>query len=196
MTLAYPQLDSEIVRLEPLQSVHAAELWQAIGADERVWRYLPGTFASEADLERFVADAHGAHAQGTDLPFCIRERQSGRAVGSTRLMDYRPAHGGVEIGWTFLAPDVWASAVNPACKLLLFGHAFDTLGLTRVQLKTDARNLHSQRAIEKLGAAREGVLRKVVKLPDGFMRDSVYFSVLAEEWPGVREKLELRLRGR
>ncbi len=118
---------------------------------------------------------------------------SGRAVGSSRFGDIAPEHGRVEIGWTWIAPSHQRTAVNSEAKLLQLSYAFDELGATRVALKTDGRNLRSQAAIERLGAVREGTLRRQLRMPDGFIRDTVYFSILAEEWPAVKARLAERL---
>jgi RimJ/RimL family protein N-acetyltransferase len=126
-------------------------------------------------------------------PFAVVRNVDGALVGSSSYMDIQPAHRHVEIGSTWYAPQVRGTAVNPESKLLLLSHAFDRLGCVRVTLKCDARNEHSQRAIAKLGAVREGILRKHRIQPDGFVRDTVYFSVTAEEWPTVRANLEARL---
>jgi ribosomal-protein-alanine N-acetyltransferase len=108
-------------------------------------------------------------------------------------LDIRPEHRGLEIGFTWIGKPYHGTQVNPECKYLLLRHAFDDQQAIRVQLKTDLRNLQSQRAIEKLGAVREGVLRKQMIRPDGYLRDTVMYSVTAEEWPGVRARLEERL---
>ena len=126
-------------------------------------------------------------------PFTIRRAESGAPVGVTTYMEIRPAHRGLEIGSTWLARPAQGTAINPEAKYLLLRHAFETLGAVRVQLKTDGRNLQSQRAIAKLGALREGVLRRHMILPDGYIRDTVMFSVIAEEWPAVKAGLEARL---
>jgi RimJ/RimL family protein N-acetyltransferase len=118
---------------------------------------------------------------------------SGRAIGSTRFLDIAPEHGRLEIGWTWIAPSHRRTATNTEAKLLQLSHAFDELGATRVALKTDERNERSQAAIARLGAVREGVLRHQFRMPDGFMRSSVYFSILADEWPAVKAQLEARL---
>jgi RimJ/RimL family protein N-acetyltransferase len=118
---------------------------------------------------------------------------SGRAVGSTRFGDIAPEHGRVEIGWTWIAPSHQRTAVNTEAKLLQLTYAFDELGATRVALKTDGRNVRSQSAIERLGAVREGALRRHTRMPDGFMRDTVYYSILSDEWPAVKSRLTGRL---
>jgi RimJ/RimL family protein N-acetyltransferase len=121
------------------------------------------------------------------------DRASGRAIGSTRFGDIEPDHGRVEIGWTWIAPAFQRTAVNTEAKLLQLTYAFETLGAGRVALKTDGRNERSQAAIARLGAVREGVLRRHTRLPDGFVRDTVYYSILADEWPAVKARLTERL---
>ncbi len=128
-------------------------------------------------------------AAGRQIPFAIVDRAIGRAVGSTRYLDIQPANRGIEIGWTWIGTAHQRTAINTECKFLLLRHAFETLGAIRVQLKTDLRNERSQRAMERIGAAREGVLRQNMLLWDGHRRDSVYYSVLVDEWPRVRERL-------
>jgi RimJ/RimL family protein N-acetyltransferase len=132
-------------------------------------------------------------AAGRYVAWATVDRASGRAIGSTRFGDISPADGRLEIGWTWIAPSYQRTAANTEAKLLQLRYAFDDLGATRVALKTDGRNVRSQAAIERLGAVREGVLRRHMRLPDGFIRDTVYYSILAEEWPAVRDRLEERL---
>lgn len=127
-------------------------------------------------------------------PFAVVRRADDAVVGSSSYLDIQPAHKHVEIGCTWYAESVRGTAVNPESKLLLLGHAFERIGCERVTLKCDGRNVLRQRAIAKLGAVREGVLRKHRVQPDGFVRDTVYFSVIAAEWPIVRDGLLARLR--
>lgn len=136
-------------------------------------------------------DAHLANAR--TRAFAVIDGATGGVIGCTSYMDIDPPNRCVEIGATWYAPAWRGTHVNPECKLLLLGHAFEKLGCVRVTLKCDARNLHSQRAIAKLGAVREGTLRKHRIQSDGYVRDTVYFSVIAEEWPRVREGLIARL---
>jgi len=124
------------------------------------------------------------------MPFAVVDTLRNRIVGSTRLADISFPNRGVEIGWTWLDPSVWRTPINTECKYLLLKHCFETLDMIRVCLKTDSRNVRSQRAIERLGARREGILRSHRILPDGYARDSVYYSILASEWPDVRQTLE------
>jgi RimJ/RimL family protein N-acetyltransferase len=190
----YPvTLTGHVVRLEPLSEAHVADLAVA-GRDESIWRYMPyGLVTTPEKMQAWVQEILSRQARGTDLVFAVFHLGAGRAVGSTRYMDIQRQHRGLEIGGTWYAPAYQRTAVNTECKYLLLAHAFETLGCLRVQLKTDLRNERSQRAIERLGAVREGVLRNHLILPDGYVRSSVYYSVLAQEWPAVKAKLEARL---
>jgi RimJ/RimL family protein N-acetyltransferase len=181
------------VRLEPLARRHAAELFEA-GRDESIWRYMPRPVPrAVGDVESMIDEALAEAGAGRQVPFAIIALQRGRAVGSTRYLDIRREHRGLEIGWTWLAAAAQRTAVNTECKYLLLRHAFEALGAIRVQLRTDLRNLRSQRAIERIGATREGVFRQERIMWDGYLRDSVFFSVLDGEWPAVKAKLEARL---
>ena len=183
-------LTGRIVRLEPLTLDHAPGLLACA---------TPDLF----DLSPQKPDAwteagfRAELARVLDLPdviaFAIIHRETNAPIGRTAYMDIRPAHRGLEIGRTWIAKPFQGTRVNPETKFLMLRHAFDVLGAIRVQLKTDARNLQSQRAIAKLGARREGVLRRHMILPDGTLRDTVLFSITDDEWPGVRETLVARL---
>lgn len=183
-------LGGRFVRLEPLGEAHVPAL-AAVGCDEGIWRLmLYGLIRSEADMRGWVRDLLARQAAGTDLPFAVIHLPTGRVAGATRFMEMRPAHRGLEIGGTWYGPEFQRTAVNTECKYLLLAYAFESLGCIRVQFKTDLRNERSWQAIERLGATREGVLRSHYLLPDGTRRDSVYYSVLEAEWPGVKARLE------
>jgi RimJ/RimL family protein N-acetyltransferase len=183
-------LDGRHVRLEPIAPGHAPALFAA-ASDADTWTYMPrGPFDDEADVRTWIRAAQRETEAGAAVVFAVVERGSGAAVGSTRYLDIRPEHRGLEIGWTWLAPRVRRTPVNTECKLLLLEHAFERLGAVRVQLKTDLRNERSQRAIERIGGVREGVLRRDRWTWTGHIRSTVYYSVLAEEWPQVRARLE------
>lgn len=176
------------VRLEPLTAAHAPGLLVA-GRDPVVWRWLnTAPFHGPDDIAAFVA---GALADPSRLAFTVL--LDDRVVGSTSYLDVDVAVGGLEVGWTWYSPDVWRGVVNPTCKLLLLGHAFDDLGAGRVTLKTDALNERSRSAVLRLGARFDGVLRHDRLRYDGSVRDSAYYSVLADEWPVVRDGLLARL---
>lgn len=187
------QLPSGRARLEPLRADHAQALFDA-GNDPDVWRYMPaGRPRTVADVDAFIRRALTAAAAGTELPFAIIDRTSGGPVGSTRFLEINPGNRSLEIGATWLARPAQRTSINTECKYLLLRHAFESLGMVRVQLKTDGRNLQSQAAIQRIGGVREGVLRRSRILSDGFIRDTVYFSILDHEWPQVRASLERRL---
>ena len=181
------------VRLEPLGLQHADDLFAA-AQDHDIWRYMPSDpSASPVALRAWITTARDAQATGGELPFAILDRATSRALGSTRYLNISPRDRGLEIGWTLLAPPARRTAVNTECKYLLLRHAFETLGAVRVQLKTDRRNTVSQAAIERLGAVREGTLRKHMLVANGYIRDTVMYSVTDDEWPGVKVRLQSRL---
>lgn len=183
-------LTGRFVRLEPLSEHHVPGL-TAVGIDDEIWRLMPyGPMRNEDDIRRWVNLILLRAAEGTDLPFVVIHLDSGRVAGATRYMEIRSEHRGLEIGGTWYGAEFRRTVVNTECKYLLLHHAFEQLGCIRVQLKTDARNIRSQRAIERIGATREGTLRNHMILPDGTIRHSVYFSVLDSEWPAVKRKLE------
>ena len=194
MLLQPVTLPGRWVRLEPLSEAHVADL-AAVGLDERIWKYmLGGEVRTEAHLRAWMQDRLQRQARGTDLAFAVIYLPTGRAIGATCYLDIYLEHRGLEIGGTWYGLAYQGMAVNPECKYLLMRHAFETLGMLRVQFKTDLRNEHSQRAIERLGAVREGVLRDHLITPAGHVRSSVYYSVLAAEWPAVKARLEARLQ--
>lgn len=194
LAIAPVTLEGAAVRLEPLSTHHAEPLFRA-ALDGDIWRYMPQNLSSSVErMERWIEDALAAQSVGTDLPFTIVRRSSDGVVGSTRYLNISRRDRGLEIGWTWLGAEARRTAVNTECKYLLLRHAFDSLGAIRVQLKTDSRNERSQRAIERLGAVREGVLRKQMIMEDGYQRDTVMYSILDTEWPLVRERLEVLMR--
>ncbi len=186
-------LTGNLVRLEPLSIDHAPGL-ALVGNNAGIWKYmLYGDVNSPEKMEAWVRDILGRQAQGTDLAFAVRHLASGRLAGATRYLDIRPAHRGLEIGGTWYGVEFQRTRVNTEAKYLLLKHAFETLDAIRVQFKADARNERSLLAIERLGAQREGILRNHMVLDNGLFRDSVYFSILASEWPGVKQRLEDKL---
>jgi RimJ/RimL family protein N-acetyltransferase len=186
-------LEGPRVCLLPLEEKHA-DAFLVAGRDPKIWTYFFAPIQSREDAERFIAGALEERNAGTSLPFAIEDKAANRIVGSTRLLDILPAHRQAELGATWLDSAMWRTAVNTECKYLLLSFCFEELNLIRVQLKTDARNERSQRAIERIGGVREGVLRAHRILPDGFVRDSVVYSITAPEWPGVKARLAAMLR--
>ena len=181
-------LEGHGVRLEPLSHVHVPDLLP-VAQDEDVWRFR--SLPRPLDEAAMSAVVDAAVADPARLAWAVVA--GGRAVGSTSYLDVDPAVEGLEVGWTWYAREGWATRVNPACKRLLLGHAFDDLGAARVTLKLDARNTRSFRAVERLGAQYDGTLRHHRLRADGTVRDSAYFSILAGEWPDVRAGLDARL---
>ena len=192
MPLTPRVLEGRTVRLEPLTLDHVPALAR-IAFDPDLWRWTISRIETEAHLRAYVEEALALQRAGTALPFCTIARDSGAAVGSSRFGNYDAANRRVEIGWTWVAGRWQRSTVNAEAKLLMLQYAFDEIGCLRVEFKTDALNLRSQGALEKLGATREGVLRSHMIVQEGRRRDSVYFSILVEEWPDVRRRLQERI---
>ena len=179
------------VRLEPLTRGHLPELFEAGGDDDAVWQWQGGpTPRTEAELG---AKLDSVLVPDTYVPFAVILLATGRAIGWTTYLDISTLDERLEIGWTWYGSAYWRSAVNTESKLLLLTHAFEDLGMGRVQWKTDHLNQRSQNAIARLGAQREGVLRRHRLRPDGTWRDSVYFSMLRDEWPQAKARLTERL---
>jgi RimJ/RimL family protein N-acetyltransferase len=192
-------LRGRFVHLEPLTLAHAPDLFAALTLDPSIWQWFPiAPPTSLADLEALLRTQLDNQAKGVVVLFSQVEPATGRAVGSTTYLNISRHDRGLEIGSTWLGKPWQRTGINTEAKYLLLRHAFEALGTVRVQLKTDRRNLQSQAAIERLGAVREGILRKHMLVRDGFIRDSVLYSIVAEEWPAVRARLEARLteRGR
>jgi RimJ/RimL family protein N-acetyltransferase len=181
------------VQLEALAATHREEL-RAAADDERIWQHTLAV-ARGPGFDAWFDDALAERDAGRRVPLAVRRRADGALVGSTSYLDPSARHRRVEIGSTWYRPDVWGTAVNPESKLLLLTHAFEALGVNRVSLVTDLRNERSQAAIAKLGAAREGVCRSHMVTQGGRVRDSVLFSIIAPEWPQVRERLAARVAG-
>ena len=184
-------LERDGVRLEPMAYEHLAGL-MAAAKDGELWKLWFTAVPAPDATRAYIEDALKAQEQGHQLPWVVREGVSERIVGSTRYHDIMPAIDRVEIGYTWYSKSRQRTQVNTLCKLLLLSHAFDTLGCKVVGLRTDNFNFASQKAIEALGAKKDGVIRHSWPRRDGSVRDSVMYSILATEWPDVRKHLELR----
>lgn len=184
------RLEGPSLILEPLTPGHAAELWPKY--DPELFRHTL-EWPRDASAQAFEDWVREGIARPGALLFLMRSKAEMVAVGTTGYLDIRPQHRGLEIGRTVIFPSHQGTRVNPESKYLLLRHAFEDLDVARVQFKTDVHNLHSQRAIEKLGAQREGVLRRYQVRANGFVRDTMVFSIIAEEWPAVKARLEGRL---
>jgi len=195
ITVAPTTLEGHGIRLEPLAPEHQDGL-RAAAADGRLWELWYTSVPEPNGVEAYVAAALTGQAEGHMLPWAVRELEGGTIVGTTRYHDILAEVDRVEIGYTWYAGSWQRTHVNSTCKLLLFQHAFETLGCQVVGLRTDNFNFTSQRAIEALGARKDGIIRHHAFRRDGTVRDSVMYSVLSSEWPDVKRHLELRLRRR
>jgi RimJ/RimL family protein N-acetyltransferase len=183
-------LQGKHVRLEPMTEAHVPGLAE-IGVGQSFWDFMVyGKMETEVDMRGWVRQILARAEKGTDLPFIAIHLASGRIAGATRYLNIMSNDHGLEIGGTWYGSDFQRTAVNTECKYLLLKHAFETLGCIRVQLKTDLRNERSQKAIERIGAKKEGVLRNHMILPDGYYRHSVYYSILDTEWAESKKRLE------
>ncbi len=186
-------LTGKVVRLEPLSEAHVPDLALA-GKDESIWEHMIyGNVTTGDKMFAWVQDLLGRQAIGTDFPFAVIYMETGRAIGTTRYMEIRLHHQGLEIGGTWYAVAYQRTVVNTESKYLLLKHAFEVLGCIRIQFKTDLRNEKSQKAIERIGAVKEGVFRNHMIRPDGSIRHSVYYSIIDSEWPAVKALLEEKL---
>jgi N-acetyltransferase len=186
-------LEGRLVRLEPMRPEHLDDLCAA-GLDPELWRLTVSKIATPDDMRRYIDAALAEQREGTALPFVTVWRATGQVIGSTRFANAALAHRRVEIGWTWLVRPWQRSGANADAKYLMLRHAFETWDLVRVELKTSALNQQSRGAMTKLGAVEEGILRRHMINEDGSPRDSVFFSILADEWPRVKAGLERRLR--
>jgi RimJ/RimL family protein N-acetyltransferase len=182
-------LSNQWVTLRPL-SVSEAAQYLEIGSDSDIWRYLaPSPFQAEPDARHWIEDMLDRGNRSGDVTFSVYDNPSGKLAGTSSYLDIRAGHGGLEIGFTWYGKAFQRTHVNTAAKLALFEHAFEILGANRVQLQTDARNDASRKAIARLGATEEGILRQHKIYPDGFVRDSAMFSVTKSEWQEVKDRL-------
>jgi N-acetyltransferase len=186
-------LEGAHVRLEPLARGHLAGMC-AVGLDKELWRWIPVPVRTAEEMAEYVETALTEQASGMTLPFALIEKASGRVIGSTRYANIERVHHRVEIGWTWVAREWQRTAVNTEAKYLLLRHAFETLGCMRVELKTDSLNTKSRNAILRIGAREEGTFRNHMITASGRVRHTVYFSIVKEEWPEVKDRLEGRLR--
>jgi N-acetyltransferase len=185
-------LSGNVVKLEPLEERHFEGL-SSVAFDESLWLYTMTRVSNAAELQTYVRAALEMAATGTALPFVTILKAEDRIIGSTRLANYDRENRRVEIGWSWLGSQYQRTGANVEAKLLMMTHAFEELGCNRVEFKTDVLNTKSRNALLGIGATEEGVLRQHVLLWNGRWRDSIYYSVLASEWPRVKERLQQRL---
>ena len=181
-------LSGTSVRLEPMTLAHAAAL-SRVGLEPELWRWIPSPVTTAEEMHRYVTTALDELQRGVSLPFVIVDQASGQIIGSTRYGNIEVAHRRLEIGWTWLTPAFQRSRANTEAKLLLLTHAFEILGMHRVELKTDALNAKSRAAIGRIGATQEGIFRRHMITASGRVRDTVYFSIIDSEWPSIKTRL-------
>ncbi len=181
-------LQGKLVELIPLEKVHFEELADR-AQEKRIWEFIPITMSSAHDCIQAFDKAIIERDNGSQFPFVVYHKHDRKIIGSTRLMNIEAVHRKLEIGWTWLHPDYWATAVNVECKLLLLTFCFETLQAIRVQLKTDENNIRSRKAIAKIGGTFEGILRNDWIRDDGTFRNSAYFSIIHSEWEMTKTRL-------
>ena len=186
-------LEGSLVSLEPLTEEHREPL-RSVAGHEEIWQWIDRRVIEEDGFDEWFDGRLLARKLGDEHAYATL-KADGSPLGSSSYLAPRPLHDGVEIGWTWLTPSAWCTGANVEAKLLMLGNAFEELGCMRVELKTDARNERSRRAMEALPAKFEGIFRKHMLMPVSGVRDSAYFSVVDDEWPEVRQNLERRLAG-
>lgn len=187
-------LFGRVIRLEPLAREHVDAMLPA-ALEPALWLHTTNRIEDRADLVRYIDAAIAERAAGTGIPFATVVAATGEVIGSTRFGNIVPEYWRAEIGWTWLAGKWQRTAANTEAKLLMLQHAFETWGMRRIEFKTSARNDKSRAALLRLGAVEEGILRRHMTHADGSSRDSVYFSIISEEWPAVKARLMARLDG-
>ncbi|MEB8799659.1 GNAT family N-acetyltransferase [Bacillus cereus] len=183
--------DRAMLRLMQVNDIES--LFNIVEGNKEVWTYLIAKMDSYQDMEHYVQVAIKGFEGETDLPFVVVDQKTNEIVGSTRLYSISNDNKTVELGQTWYHPSVHRTSINTECKYMLLQYAFEDLHMLRVQIKTDLRNEKAQRAIERLGAVKEGVLRNERQLPNGYVRDAVVYSIIASEWPVIKEQLLQKL---
>jgi len=185
-------LTGRFVQLEPLSLAHHDDL-SAAGLDPELWRWIPSQITTREDMRGYIKASLREQEAGVSLPFAVVHLESNRAIGSTRYGNINLPNKRVEIGWTWYGPQFQRTPVNTECKLLLLTHAFERLGLIRVEFKTDALNEKSRNALARIGAVQEGIFRKHLICASGRIRNTVYFSILDSEWPEKKRAMQAKL---
>ena len=184
-------LDGRFVRLEPLRKQHSEELTLAAGKLD--WGWMLSPLRSRKDVENRIEHAIETEKKNEEYIFAVNLKSENRFIGSTAYFGIVPAHKRAEIGYTWYEQRLWGTAVNPECKFLLLQHAFEDWHANRIQISTDIKNIHSQRAIVKLGAKFEGTLRSHAIRPDGSLRDTMMYSIISSDWPRIKRALQARI---
>ncbi|AXY09288.1 N-acetyltransferase [Bacillus thuringiensis LM1212] len=179
----------ERAKLRLMDGNDVETLFSIVEGNREIWAYLISKMDSVQEMQQYVQKAIQGYGKGAQIPFVVVDQQTNKIVGSTRLYNISVEDKTVELGQTWYHPSVQRTSINTECKYMLLQYAFEKLHMLRVQIKTDARNEKAQRAIERLGAVKEGVLRNERKLPNGYVRDAVVYSIISSEWPDVKEQL-------
>jgi RimJ/RimL family protein N-acetyltransferase len=192
MKLSNITLEGRHVKLVPMGLHHTDALLEA-ALDPKIWQFTASIIRTSDEVRKYIETALSWQSAGTAVPFVTTERATGRVIGSTRFANIDWEHRRAEIGWTWLNSQWWRTPINTEAKYLMLRHAFEEWKCIRVELKTAAKNARSRAAIARIGGKEEGTLRHHMIQPDGSYRDSVYFSILDDEWPDVKQRLEARL---
>ena len=187
------QITNERAMLRLMDTNDTDKLFSIVEGNKEIWTYLIAKMDSYEDMEQYVETAVKRYEQGKDLPFVVVDQKTNEVVGSTRLYNISTESKAAELGQTWYHPGVQRTSVNTECKYMLLQYAFEELQMLRVQIKTDLRNEKAQRAIERLGAVKEGVLRNERQLHNGYVRDAVVYSIIASEWPMIKERLHQKM---
>ncbi len=185
-------LENNIVRLEPIDLSHVDGILSA-AQDNRIWEHMSVELIHRQDVVKYITEAIKKREAKTDFPFVIIHKPTNEIVGASWYMDISEQHKRLEIGSTWLHPKAWRTVINTNCKLLLLEYGFESLGMQRIQIKTGHENIQSQRAIERIGAVKEGVLRNHMIRKEGTVRHTVMYSITHEEWPLVKERIRTLL---
>lgn len=186
-------LDGDTVLLLPMEIEQLDDLWKAADSKE-IWEFTSSKINSKVEMQMMIEKAINEREKGSQIPFVVIDKKKSRIIGSTRFLDISEIHKTLEIGWTWYHPDYWRTRVNTETKFLLLKYVFEEMNFNRIQFCTDLRNVRSQKAIERLGAQKEGVLRKHRIIAEGFVRDTVVFSIIKDEWPTVKSLLQEKLK--
>lgn len=186
-------LEGATVILAPMRAEMLDELWEAANS-KQIWEFTSSKIYSKEDMKVTIAKALAENKKGVQVPFVVIDKANGKVIGSTRYLDVANAQKTLEIGWTWYHPDYWRTRVNTETKFLLLKYAFENLKFNRVQFCTDLRNVRSQNAIERIGAQKEGILRKHKIIEDSYVRDTVVFSIISDEWLDVKALLQVKMK--
>jgi N-acetyltransferase len=187
------KLEGSTVKLIPIELGLLEDLWRAAEPQE-IWELTASKIRVKQEMKLTIEAAISEREKGTQYPFAVVEKKSGKVIGSSRYLEISEHHKSLEIGWTWYHPEYWRTRVNTETKFLMLQHAFEEMDMNRVQFCTDSRNTRSQNAIARIGAKKEGVLRKHRIIADGYVRDTVVFSIIKEDWPPVKALLQDKMK--